>query len=88
MTSNGSGTKPSQAAANGDHASTKHDNNQHNVNKSNARDDWEWQKKYHGADNKALDSLMPMIGAFVDFYNAQVLIRIRVGIRQREIPFH
>ncbi|KAF2742814.1 P-loop containing nucleoside triphosphate hydrolase protein [Sporormia fimetaria CBS 119925] len=30
--------------------------------KSEARDDWEWQKKYEGAENEALDSLMPMIG--------------------------
>lgn len=31
-------------------------------NKSEARDDWEWQKKYEGAENEALDSLVPMIG--------------------------
>lgn len=30
--------------------------------KSEAKDDWEWQKKYEGAENEALDSLIPMIG--------------------------
>ncbi|KAL1612780.1 hypothetical protein SLS60_001009 [Paraconiothyrium brasiliense] len=29
--------------------------------KSDARDDWEWQKQYEGADNEALDELMNMI---------------------------
>lgn len=31
-------------------------------NQSDARDDWDHQKKYEGAENDALDSLMPMIG--------------------------
>lgn len=31
-------------------------------NKSEARDDWEWQKRYEGAENEALDCLIPMIG--------------------------
>lgn len=30
--------------------------------KSEAKDDWEWQKQYDGAANESLDSLMPMIG--------------------------
>ncbi|KAF1364340.1 P-loop containing nucleoside triphosphate hydrolase protein [Lizonia empirigonia] len=33
-----------------------------NWDNSEARDDWEWQKKYEGAENEALDSLVPMIG--------------------------
>jgi hypothetical protein len=31
-------------------------------NHSDAKDDWEQQKKFDGAENEALDSLMPMIG--------------------------
>jgi flagellar biosynthesis GTPase FlhF len=30
--------------------------------KSEARDDWAWQKKFEGAENEALDSLVSMIG--------------------------
>ncbi|KAG9187998.1 hypothetical protein G6011_01921 [Alternaria panax] len=30
--------------------------------KNEARDDWEWQKKYEGAENEALDALITMIG--------------------------
>jgi hypothetical protein len=33
-----------------------------NVTASEARDDWEWQKEYEGAENEALDSLVSMIG--------------------------
>jgi hypothetical protein len=29
---------------------------------SEARDDWKWQKKFEGAENEALDSLVSMIG--------------------------
>lgn len=38
------------------------DQDQFNWDKSEARDDWEWQKKYEGTENEALDSLVPMIG--------------------------
>lgn len=38
------------------------DQDQSDWDKSEARDDWEWQKKYEGAENEALDSLVPMIG--------------------------
>jgi SpoVK/Ycf46/Vps4 family AAA+-type ATPase len=38
------------------------DQYQSDWDKSEARDDWEWQKKYEGAGNEALDSLVPMIG--------------------------
>ena len=38
------------------------DQGQFNWDKSEAKDDWEWQKKYEGAENEALDSLVPMIG--------------------------
>jgi SpoVK/Ycf46/Vps4 family AAA+-type ATPase len=38
------------------------DQNQSCWDTSEARDDWEWQKKYEGAENEALDSLVPMIG--------------------------
>lgn len=33
-----------------------------NHSSSEAEDDWEWQKKFEGADNEALDELMSMIG--------------------------
>ena len=39
-----------------------HDQGQSDWDKSEARDDWEWQKKYEGAENEALDSLVPMTG--------------------------
>jgi replication-associated recombination protein RarA len=38
------------------------DQDQSSWDKSEAKDDWEWQKKYEGAENEALDSLVPMIG--------------------------
>lgn len=38
------------------------DQNQSDWDKSEARDDWEWQKKYEGAEIEALDSLIQMIG--------------------------
>jgi hypothetical protein len=31
---------------------------------SEAKNDWEWQKQYEGAENEALDSLMAMTGLF------------------------
>jgi SpoVK/Ycf46/Vps4 family AAA+-type ATPase len=51
------GTTPTDKAASSDS-----DQDQSDWDKSEARDDWEWQKKFDGAENEALDSLMPMIG--------------------------
>jgi len=35
------------------------------MNESEAKDDWDWQKEYEGAENDALDSLMAMIGTLL-----------------------
>lgn len=54
-------------------------------NKSEARDDWKWQKKFQGAENKALDSLIPMIGALLFLCSVHMLTFIRVGICQTAV---
>ncbi|CAN9351619.1 unnamed protein product [Alternaria alternata] len=51
-----------ETAANAIPTSPDRDQEQPSWDKSEARDDWEWQKRYEGAENKALDSLVPMIG--------------------------
>jgi len=43
-------------------ASSDREQDQPDWDMSEARDDWEWQKKYEGAENEALDSLVAMIG--------------------------
>ena len=55
-------------------------------NHSDAKDDWEQQKKFDGAENEALDALMPMIG-MQGFPQAEDrLTASRVGNSEREIP--
>jgi hypothetical protein len=43
-------------------ASTDVEEQPPNAPASEARDDWEWQKEYEGAENEALDLLVSMIG--------------------------
>lgn len=69
-------------------SSAGHEEKQPDLDKSNAKDDWEWQKRYEGALNDALDSLMSMIGLSTIF---QVIINTdssRLGVCQTEIPRH
>ncbi|KAF1835315.1 P-loop containing nucleoside triphosphate hydrolase protein [Decorospora gaudefroyi] len=58
--------KPAQAPTPGTTASpqptTIENETQPDWDKSDARDDWEWQKEFEGAENEALDSLVSMIG--------------------------
>lgn len=41
---------------------TKGSADQSDQDRSESKDDWKWQKKFEGAENDALDSLMDMIG--------------------------
>lgn len=50
------------STANEEATSSDTDQDQPDWDKSEARDDWEWRKKYEGAENEALDSLVPMTG--------------------------
>ncbi|KAJ4366237.1 hypothetical protein N0V83_007873 [Neocucurbitaria cava] len=43
-------------------ATTSEHDGQPDWDKSEAKDDWEWQKKYEGAENEALNSLISMTG--------------------------
>jgi hypothetical protein len=43
-------------------ASTNGNEKSQDWDKSESKEDWEWQKSVDGAENKALDSLMEMIG--------------------------
>ncbi|KAL1795343.1 hypothetical protein ACET3X_007159 [Alternaria dauci] len=60
--SDAASTGRSETSAHAKSASSDQDQEQPDWDKSEARDDWEWQKKYEGAENEALDSLVPMIG--------------------------
>ncbi|KAJ5055777.1 P-loop containing nucleoside triphosphate hydrolase protein [Bipolaris maydis] len=55
-------TRADSATASNNSPASDQNRSQSDWNKSEARDDWEWQKKFQGAENKALDSLIPMIG--------------------------
>ena len=52
----------SGATANSKPSMPDQNESQPDWDKSEARDDWEWQKKFEGAENEALDSLVSMIG--------------------------
>lgn len=51
------GSAPSQPQV-----STEDSEDQPDLKKSEAEEDWEWQKQIEGAENEALDSLIAMIG--------------------------
>jgi hypothetical protein len=55
--------QPDTATAGTNSTTSDRNKGQPDWDKSEAKDDWEWQKKFEGAENRALDSLIPMIGA-------------------------
>ncbi|KNG51926.1 stage v sporulation protein k [Stemphylium lycopersici] len=50
------------ATANSEHTASSQSESESDWDDSKAKDEWEWQKMYEGAENEALDSLVPMIG--------------------------
>lgn len=53
---------------------------------SDAKDDWEHQKKFDGAENEALDKLMPMIGKNIKYPNwISTEASNRSGVSKREV---
>lgn len=63
---NSAPTSNESAARNVD-AATEHDERLSDCGASEATDDWEWQKKYEGAKNEALDGLIAMTGSLTLF---------------------
>jgi SpoVK/Ycf46/Vps4 family AAA+-type ATPase len=59
---NTASTPRDKTTVNVESTSPDQEQDQPDWDKSEARDDWEWQKKFEGAENEALDSLVPMIG--------------------------
>jgi Cdc6-like AAA superfamily ATPase len=51
-----------RTATNVQSTDTEESESESDWDKSEARDDWAWQKKFDGAENEALDSLVSMIG--------------------------
>ena len=68
---------------------SKPDLNMSDWDKSEAKDDWEWQKQVEGADNEALDALVSMIGLLDAASNGIILnIHDRSRIGEAEVPSH
>lgn len=53
---------PNSSTSKSSAATTSEHDGQPDGDKSEAKDDWEWQKKYEGAENEALNSLISMTG--------------------------
>lgn len=62
------------ATANSEHTASSQSESESDWDDSKAKDEWEWQKMYEGAENEALDSLVPMIGTLACDHNECVLI--------------
>lgn len=59
---------------------------QDNWDKSESKDDWEWQKEYEGAENEALDSLMKMTGQCINV-NCNKSLILCVGLESVKQEF-